>query len=257
MIEWIDIHTHLNMLEKTPEETLQAAEEVGVKRIITIGTGPEDHELVDSIAEKLFPKVACTIGVHPHEADHWTDEVDKDILQRCKKKHVVAVGEIGLDYFYDHSDREKQRAVFRRQMEIAEELDLPVEVHTRDAEEDTFEIVKEFQGRKTGVFHCFSSSKWLAEKGLEYDWDLSFSGIMTFKNADELREVVKMTPLDRLHVETDAPYLAPVPMRGKKNTPEYVVHTAARVAEIKGISLEELAAQTKKNALRRFPKLSW
>ena len=170
---------------------------------------------------------------------------------------ALAIGEIGLDYFYEHSDREQQKEVFRKQMSLAHELDLPVEVHTRDAEEDTAEIVNEFRGRTEGVFHCFSSSKWLAEKGLDAGWDISISGIVTFKNAHELRETVKYIPLDRLHVETDAPYLAPVPMRGKENAPKFVVHTAEKVAEIKGISLEKLCEQVRLNALRRFPKLEW
>lgn len=256
-MEWIDVHTHLNMLEKSPEETIKAARNVGVERIITIGTEPEDHDIVESIAAKHFPVVACTLGVHPHEAKKWTEDVSNKIKTKLNLPHVVAVGEIGLDYFYEHTDREKQKEVFRQQMSIAEEFNLPVEVHTRDAEEDTLEIVNEFKGRVRGIFHCFSSSRWLAEKGLDAGWNISISGIVTFKNADELREIVKFVPIDRIHVETDAPYLAPVPQRGKKNTPEFVVHTAEKVAELKGMDLRELSHQVKKNALDMFPKLSW
>ena len=257
-MKWIDIHTHLNFLkEKTPEEAIAAAQAVGVERIITIGTEPEDHDQVLAIAQKHFPVVACTIGIHPHEASKWTEDVTESMVSKLDEESVVAVGEIGLDYFYKHSDRETQLKVFRKQMEMAEAANLPVEVHTREAEDDTIEIVNEFKGRVRGVFHCFTSSKSLAEKGLDAGWNISMSGIVTFKNASDLREIAKYVPLDRIHVETDAPYLAPMPHRGRENAPEYVVHTAERVAEVKGITLETLCEQTRKNALNMFPKLSW
>lgn len=256
-LEWIDIHTHLNMLKVGASEAVQAAARAGVKRIITIGTGPDDHDVVFDIASKYYPVVACTLGVHPHDAKTWNPAVRRRMEELLPEKYAVAVGEIGLDYFYENSDRKTQMTAFVEQMELAEELSLPVEVHTRDADQDTMDVVERFRGRVRGVFHCFSSSRWLAEKGLDAGWNISISGIVTFKNAHELREIVKFVPVDRLHVETDAPFLAPVPQRGRENVPEYVVHTAAKVAELKNISLADLCHQTKKNALDMFPKLSW
>ena len=256
-LEWIDVHTHLNMLKSGVGESIDLASAAGVKRLITIGTNPGDHQTVLEIAKQYFPQVACTLGVHPHDAIQWNSEVCAFMKSALTEPYVVAVGEIGLDYFYKHSEVGVQKKAFIEQMELALEGKLPVEIHTRDADEDTAEIIGSFRGKVRGVFHCFSSSKWLAEKALDAGWNLSFSGIVTFKNAHELREIVKYVPLERLHVETDAPFLAPVPFRGKENIPQYVVHTAEKIAEIKQVSLEELCHQTKKNALAMFPKLSW
>ncbi len=253
---WIDIHTHLNFLEQTPEDAIAAARAVGVEKFITIGTEPKDHETVLELAERFQPDVFCTLGVHPHEASLFTPEVDTWIEEKAKSPRVVAIGEIGLDFYYDNSPRDVQKDAFRRQLDLARRVNLPVEIHTRDAETETVEILKDFEGKVTGVIHCFTGTRWLAEECLKLGFNLSFSGIITFRNADELRDVVIQTPLDRLHVETDAPFLAPVPKRGKKNTPAYMVHTAEKVAELKGISIEELKAKTYQNALRMFPKLA-
>ncbi|WP_415062796.1 TatD family hydrolase [Bdellovibrio sp.] len=256
-MEWIDIHAHLNMLEEGVEASIANAQAVGVKKIITIGTEPGDHPLVLEIARKYYPDVYCTLGVHPHDGKVYTEAAGKFIEDHLSEPCVVAVGEIGLDYYYDQSPREEQREAFRAQMEIAARSRMPVEIHTRDAEEDTVEILKEFQGRVTGVIHCFTGTEWLARQSLDLGFNISISGVVTFKNADSLRNIVKMIPLDRIHVETDAPFLAPIPMRGKKNTPAYVVHTAKLVAELKGISLEQLCDQTRQNALKMFPKIRW
>jgi TatD DNase family protein len=167
----------------------------------------------------------------------------------------VAVGEIGLDYYYDHSPREEQKDAFRRQLEIAARHQMPIEIHTRDAEADTVEILNEFRGRLSGIVHCFTGTMWLARQALDLGLDISFSGVITFKNAGDLREVVKFVPLERLHVETDAPFLAPVPMRGKSNQPAFVVHTARAVAQLKQISEDQLLEATRNNARRTFPKL--
>ncbi|MBV2167269.1 MAG: TatD family hydrolase [Bdellovibrio sp.] len=256
-MEWIDIHAHLNMLEEGVEASIANAQAVGVKKIITIGTEPGDHPLVLEIARKYYPDVYCTLGVHPHDGKVYTEAAGKFIEDHLSDPCVVAIGEIGLDYYYDQSPREEQREAFRAQMEIAARSQMPVEIHTRDAEEDTVEILKEFQGRVTGVIHCFTGTEWLARQSLDLGFNISISGVVTFKNADSLRNIVKMIPLDRIHVETDAPFLAPIPMRGKKNTPAYVVHTAKLVAELKGISLEQLCDQTRQNALKMFPKIQW
>lgn len=253
----IDIHAHIEMLDGSPEEVLAQAKAVGVNKIVTIGTEPADHSIVLSIAQKLYPDVYCTLGIHPHHGAVWTEEAGKFITDHLNDKEVIAVGEIGLDYYYTQSPVEEQKHAFRRQLQIAEQFQMPVEIHTRDAEADTVEILKEFKGRVGGLIHCFTGSSWLAKECLDLGYNISFSGVVTFKNADSLRETVKMVPLDRLHVETDSPFLTPVPLRGKKNTPAYVVHTAQVVADLKGISVQQLEEQTNANARQLFPKIIW
>lgn len=256
MAGWIDVHTHLNFLKGvSPDEAIEQARAAGVTRFITIGTEPADLPIVLKLAEERFPVVACTLGIHPHEGKVYSNEIEKIINDNASKPYVVAIGEIGLDYYYDNSPRDEQIDAFRRQMELAAKHNLPVEIHTRDAEEDTMTILREFKGKTTGLLHCFTSSMELAKVALECGFDISFSGVVTFKNADALREVVKFVPLDRLHVETDSPFLAPVPQRGKSNVPAYVVHTAQAVADLKGIDLPILQVATRENAARLFPKL--
>jgi TatD DNase family protein len=245
------------MLEDAPEAALQKAKEAGVTKIITIGTEPSDHEFVWKTAKQFYPDVYCTLGVHPHQGMQWKDEIGEWIEKHLPEKEVVAVGEIGLDYYYNQSPVEEQREAFRRQLDIARRHKLPVQIHTREAEKDTVEILKEFKGEVTGLIHCFTSSSWLAKECLDLGYNISFSGIVTFKNAESLRDTCKMVPLDRMHVETDAPFLAPVPQRGKKNTPAYVIHTAALVAQLKGVSEEKLAEATNANARYLFPKIVW
>lgn len=252
---WIDVHTHLNLMEAGPDEALRLAGLAGVDQVITIGTCPTDLQVVMDLAESRFPQVACTLGVHPHEAALYTPEVEQFIRLHAQKPFVVAIGETGLDYYYNNAPREVQIEAFRRQMEIAAGLNLPVEIHTRDAEPDTMQILREFKGRVNGLLHCFTGTQALADVGLECGFHLSISGVVTFKNAQGLRDVVRATPLDRLHVETDAPFLAPVPQRGKKNQPAFIVHTAQVVADLKGVSLSELQASTRQNAQALFPKL--
>lgn len=256
MAKWIDVHTHLNFLKGvSPEDAIRQGQASGVERFITIGTEPGDHPIVLDLARKYFPVVACTLGVHPHEGQVYNDAIEKYLDENVDSREVVAVGEIGLDYYYDQSPRDLQKEAFRRQMEIAAKHQLPVEIHTRDAEEDTIEVLKEFKGRVGGIIHCFTGTMNLAQASLDAGFDISFSGVVTFKNADDLRAVAKYVPLDRLHVETDAPFLAPVPMRGKSNIPAYVVHTGRAVASIKGIDEETLARATMANARRTFSKL--
>ncbi len=254
-LDFIDMHAHLDRLEHSPEEALRLAEAENIHRIITIGTEPQDLSVVLSLAEKFYPKVFCTLGVHPHEGTLFTDEAEAFIRENASRKEVVALGEMGLDYYYEHSPRGPQKEAFRRQLQLAADLKLPVEIHTRDAEQDTIEILNEFRGRVTGLLHCFTGTQWLADKALDLGFNISISGVVTFKNADELRRIVATIPLDRLHVETDAPFLAPIPLRGKKNTPAYMVHTAQMVASLKQISLEKLAEVTTANAFQLMPKL--
>lgn len=253
-MKWIDTHTHFGMLEGTPEDALKFAISQGVYRFINIGTNPEDHGPVLEFAEKHYPTVFCTLGVHPHDAKIYSDEVDASIRKRALQKEVIAIGEIGLDYYYLNSSIEEQKAAFTRQLEIAADLNLPVEIHTRDAEQDTVEILQKFQGKVKGLLHCFTGTQWLADEALKLGFNISISGIVTFKKATELQDVVKTLPIDRIHVETDAPFLAPMPHRGKKNTPGFVVHTAEFVAQLKNIPMEELSEQLLKNTQKLFSK---
>lgn len=256
-MQWIDVHTHINMLEIAADEALNAASAQSVKNMITIGTCPDDLPVVLHIAEKYFPKVACTLGVHPHEAALYTAEAEKYIRAHGGRQEVVAIGETGLDYYYNKEahQHETQKRVFRQQLQLAHELGLPVEIHTRDAEPDTMQIIGEYKGKTRGLLHCFTGTWEMAKFGLDQGYHISISGVVTFKNAEALRDVVRKVPLDSLHVETDAPFLAPVPHRGKKNQPAFVTHTAQMVADLKGVSLERLAEQLQLNAKSLFPKL--
>lgn len=254
---WIDLHCHLDKLKKQPSESIADAKAVGVERIVTIGTDPSDLPVVLAIAEKYFPEVYCTLGIHPHDGGQYTPEAEKFIRDHLQRPEVVAVGEIGLDYYYQHSSQEDQQRAFRAQLEIAKEFKMPIEIHTRDAEKDTIEILNEYKGSVTGIIHCFTGTSWLAQQALDLGYNISISGVVTFKNADSLRETVKMIPLDRLHVETDAPFLAPIPMRGQENTPSFVVHTGEFVAKLKQVELVAFQQQMKLNAKKMFPKIQW
>jgi len=254
-MQWIDVHTHLNMLEISTEQALNDAAANNVKNVITIGTCPDDLPTVLGLAQKYFPQVACTLGIHPHEAQLYSPAMEKFIRENGTRPEVVAIGETGLDYYYENSPKEVQPGVFRAQLRLAQELGLPVEIHTRDAEPDTMQILQEFNGKVRGLLHCFTGTWEMAKCGLDCGYHISISGVVTFKNAEALREVVRKVPLDCLHVETDAPFLAPVPHRGKKNQPAWVTNTAQVVADLKGISLEQLSAQTLSNAKNLFPKL--
>jgi len=254
---WIDVHTHINMLEAQPADVLRDCRQAGVERLITIGTGHDDLPTVVRMVDELKPMVFGTLGFHPHDANTYNQVGEDFLLNNLDHPRIVGVGEIGLDYFYKHSEIETQKRVFRRQLEIAIEKKLPIEIHTRDAEADTIEILNQYRGQVRGLFHCFTGTPWLADKGLELGFNISISGVVTFKNADVLREIVKTIPLDRIHVETDAPFLTPAPFRGKKNAPAMMVHTAKLIAELKGISLQDLAHATRTNALNLFTKLNW
>lgn len=256
--EWIDIHCHLNHLEGGADLALEQAKEAGVSKIITIGTEPEDLPLVLELAQAHHPNVYCTLGIHPHEGAKYSNEVREFIIQNASRPEVLAIGEIGLDYYYNHSDKKSQIDAFESQMDIALSLNLPVEIHTRDAEHDTVEILKKYKGKVNGVIHCFTGTDWLAKEVLDLGYNISISGVVTFKSAESLRSIVKnIIPLDRLHVETDAPFLSPVPLRGRPNTSAYMIHTAKVVADLKGVTMDELSLQTKKNALELFKKLKW
>jgi TatD DNase family protein len=252
---WIDIHCHLDKLEIQPEEAIKLAKESGVDQVITIGTEPADHQIVLEYARTYGPFVSATLGVHPHEAKLWDQRIGDFFRRLGPSSEVVALGEMGLDYYYSHSEPLVQIAAFHEQLEIAGELGLPVQVHTRDADADTVEVLKKHKGQVRGVIHCFSGDRDFARKCLDCDFNISFSGIVTFKNAQELREVLKFVPRDRFHVETDSPFLAPVPHRGKKNMPAWVSVVGQFVARELEMTAEQLAFLTRTNTLDLFPKL--
>lgn len=254
-MNWIDVHTHINMLESDPKAVITAAGENGVTCMITIGTGIDDHPKIVELVKEFAPTVYGTLGFHPHDAKTYAPEGEAYMKAHFNDPGIVAVGEIGLDYYYSHSNHDVQKVVFRRQLELAAEYNLPVEIHTRDAEADTIEILKEYKGQVRGLMHCFTGTQWLADEALKLGYNISISGVVTFKTAEALRATVKTVPLDRLHIETDAPFLTPVPFRGKKNEPALIIHTAKIVAELKGVSLSELAESTTQNARNLFKKI--
>ncbi len=223
--------------------------------MLTISTKITEFPAVRAIAE-AEPDVWCSVGIHPHEAAAEPETSVSVLRDLAEHPRVIGIGETGLDFYYEHSPRDRQASAFRTHAEAARLSGLPIIVHTRDADFETAEILVEeaAKGGLTGVIHCFSTGRELAEKAIELDFMISLSGIVTFKNAEPLRQIVRDLPLDRLLVETDAPYLAPVPKRGKQNEPAFLVHTADEVAKLKGISSEELARRTTENFYRLFAK---
>jgi TatD DNase family protein len=252
----VDSHCHLDYPDLAPDlaGVLARAANAGVGAMVTIGTRLREFPRVRAIAEQ-HAQVFCSVGIHPHEAANENADA-ATLVEHARHPRVVGIGETGLDYFYDKSPRPQQQANFRAHIIAAHESGLPLIVHTRDAEEDTAAILKAGagQGALTGVLHCFTSSRWLAEQAIELGFYVSISGIVTFRNAEALRETVRALPLDRLLVETDSPFLAPVPVRGRPCEPAYVTHTAAKVAELKGVSPAELAAATTANFRTLFAK---
>ena len=248
-----DSHAHLDdpRFEGDLELVLQRAREVGVEHILTVGAEPDRLEAPVRIAQE-YPGVWAGVGLHAHEARYYDRAVEARIRELLAEPRVVAVGEIGLDYHYMHSPRDVQLAVFRAQLELACELDKPVVVHVREAHEDALAILTEFRGRLTGVIHCFSGDVRQAEAYLDLGLHLGFGGVVTFKRADLTRQVAALVPEERLLVETDAPYLAPVPFRGKRCEPAHVTLTALRLAELRSTVPTELARTTTANAMRLF-----
>jgi len=255
----VDSHCHLDFPEFAPEldAVLARARTAGVGACITIGTKFSTFERTRAIAER-FPDVWCTIGSHPHEAKDEPVPNANVILEQTNHLKVVGIGETGLDYYYEHSPRDAQARNFRAHIEAARASDLPLIVHTRDADDDTVAILEDEMGKGAfrGLIHCFTGTQKLADAALAMGFFISASGIATFKNSTALRDVLKTVPLDRLVIETDAPYLAPVPHRGKRNEPAFVTHTAAALAVLKGISAEELARATTDNFFALFTKVA-
>lgn len=269
----IDSHCHIDgeQFDADRDEVVQRAKDAGVAAMLNIGTGDphsDDFRKAVAVAER-YDNVYASVGVHPHDAKLYDDNAEEHLISLVRSsKKVIAWGEIGLDYYYDHSPREIQAAVFRRQIRTARELDLPIIIHSRDANDETVEILSEecageiengkmeakngerrFRG---GIMHCFGGTVQMAEDLMKIGFLVSFAGNVTFKKAENLRESARVVPLDKLLVETDCPFLTPAPFRGKRNEPAFVVHTAQYLAEFYGVELKKLAAQTTRNFLEFF-----
>ena len=254
----LETHFHLDYLKEAPaEDILAAARAIGVDRFMTISVQPDNMPKAMELAQR-FDDVFCTLGVHPHEAAEFDDATEAYMREHAAKASnqgkVVAVGEIGLDYYYDHCDREVQKNVFRRQLELAIEFDLPVVIHTREADEDTAAILQEFAPRmnRKGVIHSFTSGMELAKLGVELGFMLGINGIVTFNKAENVREIVAATPIESLLLETDSPYLTPMPYRGIENAPKYLPFVAEKIADVKGLDVETVLQQTWQNSLLTF-----
>lgn len=251
----IDTHAHLDFpaLSERLDEVLASARSVGVERIVTIGAsrGFESNIRAMEIARK-YDSIRCTVGIHPHDAEQADEQIIERLRQEfARDEQVVGIGETGLDYFYDNAPVEQQKWAFRQFLELSKEVDKPIVIHSREADEDTIAMLKE-SGVTGGILHCFTGSRWMAEELFKLDFYLSFSGIVTFKSAAELLEIACEVELDRILVETDSPYLAPVPHRGKPNEPAFVRHTLTKIAEARQIAPRDLAEAVWQNAARVF-----
>ncbi|MGF1511450.1 MAG: TatD family hydrolase [Myxococcota bacterium] len=256
MKRFFDTHAHLDgsAFRGEVDEVLSRAEQAGVTDIVLIGAsdGFESNPAALQLARRS-ENLHATVGIHPHDAIQATDSIIQEIEGLASDPKVVAIGETGLDYYYDHSPRHVQQEAFRSFIRMAKRHNKPCVVHTRDAEEDTLRILEEEDASSTGgIIHCFSGTQFLARGAVELGFYISFSGILTFKRSDDLRRIARLLPRERVLVETDCPYLAPVPFRGKRNEPSYVLHTAQCLAEIWDTTLEDVKEVTGRNALNAF-----
>ncbi len=252
----IDSHCHLDpaYLPAGPADVLARAEACGVGAFVCIGVGRDLGAARAAVAlADERANVFATVGVHPHDASGAEQAELAELAQLARNPRVVAVGEVGLDYHYDHSPRDVQQRVFRLMIALAREVRKPLVIHTRSAAPDTIAILEEENARDVGgIIHCFSEDRLFAERALALDFDLSFSGILTFKNAEPIREAARFAPSERILIETDSPFLSPVPLRGKVCEPAYIVHTAKFLAELRQVTSEEIARLTTANVVRRL-----
>ena len=253
----VDSHSHLDFdaFDEDRADAIQRAKDAGIGTMVTICTRVTRFEGILSIAES-DPNIWCSVGIHPHQVEEEPRVTIEDLVSRAKNPKVVGIGETGLDYYYDNSPHDVQKESFQTHIAAARETGLPLIVHTRDADEDMADILEDEmkKGAFSGVLHCFSSGANLARRVLDIGFYISLSGIVTFKNAQDLRDIVEDVPIDRILVETDAPFLAPIPNRGKRNEPSFVVHTAAQVAEIKNVNFDLLSMTSTDNFFRLFNK---
>lgn len=255
---WIDTHAHLDdeRLIRQLDNIIQEFKEAGGIGIINPSYDAPSMERSVELALR-WDLVYAMVGMHPHDAKEADDAFFHRLQELLTEKKVLGIGEIGLDYHYDHSPREVQREIFERQMTIAREQKVPVAIHSREAHQDTFEILQKFKGQVIGVMHSYSGSWEMAKSYLDLGYYISFSGPITFKNSRKLPEVATNTPLDRIFVETDCPYLTPVPYRGKTNQPLYVQYVAQKVAELKQLPVKTLMEQVKRNVQELFPPINF
>jgi TatD DNase family protein len=255
---YIDSHAHIEMndFDADREDVIQRALDAGVEIIVCVGDGEvaaDSHAAAFRIAEQ-YPFIYTTVGVHPHEARLLDDNLCAQLEELSQHPKVIAWGEIGLDYHYDNSPRDVQREAFRKQLRMARERGLPVSIHTREAEADTLAILdEEWRGCGLGgVIHCFTGTRTFAEAVVDLGFYISLSGVITFKKAEELRETARAIPLDRMLIETDSPFLAPVPYRGRRNEPAYVIETARAVAGLRDLNVEDFARSASENFKKLF-----
>lgn len=256
---FVDSHCHIDgeAFDADLDEIVRRAEDAGVKAMLTVGTGdPHAGEIERAVrVAELYENVFAAVGVHPHDAKLYDEAAEKHLIELTKNERVVAWGEIGLDFYYDHSPRPVQCDVFRRQIRAARDLNLPIIIHSRDADAETIEILTEecsHENFRGGVMHCFGGTAPMAQSLMEIGFLISFAGNITFKKAENLREAAHVVPLDKLLIETDCPFLAPVPVRGKRNEPAFVAYTARFLADFYGVELEELAERTTRNFTEFF-----
>ena len=254
----VDSHCHLDFPDFALEleAVVARAEAAGVGHMVTISTRVRRHAQVLAIAER-FPNVTCSVGTHPHHAHEELDITAGDLISRAEHPKVVAIGEAGLDYHYDNSPRDAQEQGFRTHIAAARATQLPLVIHAREADEDTARILEDEMGKGPfpAMLHCYTGGPDLARRAIALGHSISFTGIVTFRNSAALREIAGSLPADRFLVETDAPYLAPLPYRGKSNEPAYVVEVAKVLAEVRGVSADEIARQTSENFFRLFSKV--
>jgi TatD DNase family protein len=254
---WIDSHAHLEMKEFDPDRprVIQQAFEKGLTGIITIGTDLASNRQALALA-KTYQRIWATVGFHPHEAKEFDPQILPQMAKLARDPQVVAIGEIGLDFYRNWSPRKAQAETFRHLIRLARQVGLPVIIHDREAHQEILTILREEKAAEIGgVFHCFSGDWAMARQCLDLNFCLSITGAVTYKKGAILEEVVRLAPLESLLLETDAPYLAPNPFRGKRNEPAYLVHTAAHVAEIRGLPLPELSRAVMENTRRAFPRM--
>ncbi len=245
----IDTHAHYDseQFEEDRDQVITSLPEQGVAAVVNMGASLEGCYASVELA-KTYPFMYAAVGIHPDDAGELNEERFEELKKLCKEEKVVAVGEIGLDYHWMVSPEDIQKKWFIRQLDLARELDLPVNIHSRDATEDTLEIMKEHGAGLKGIIHCFSGSREIAAEYVKLGFHIGVGGVVTFKNGKKLRRVVERVPLEMLVLETDCPYLAPEPFRGKRNHSDYIRYVAEEVAHLKGVSCEEVLAQTEKNA---------
>ncbi len=253
----VDSHCHLDfdVFDEDRAETIQRAKDAGIGTMVTICTRVTRFDDILKIAQ-TDPNIWCSVGIHPHQAEEEPTVSPEDLIERANHPKVVGIGETGLDYYYDNSPRDMQKANFLAHIAASRETQLPLIVHTRDADDDMANILEHEMGKGAfpGVLHCFSSGADLARRALDIGFYISLSGIVTFKKAEDLRDIARDLPLDRILVETDAPFLAPVPNRGKRNEPSFVAHTAAQIAELKNESFHFISKASTENFFRLFNK---